>query len=63
MSSFYGNSGGGVSLLSKLKDMAITNPENGDVLFYNNTTAKWQNGKVVTTEDIPNTEDMILVFN
>lgn len=63
MSSFYGNSGGGVSLLSKLKDMAITNPENGDVLFYNSATAKWQNGKVVITEDIPNTEDMILVFN
>ena len=36
--------GGGASLLSRLTDVSITSPANGDALVYNSTTGKWTNG-------------------
>lgn len=35
--------GGGSSELSKLSDVAITNPDTGQILAYNDETEKWEN--------------------
>lgn len=36
--------GGGASKLSKMKDVTITTPSNAQILKYNSTTKKWENG-------------------
>ena len=41
-----GGGGGGATALSELVDVAISNPQNGQVLMYNSSTGKWYNGTV-----------------
>lgn len=38
--------GGGVDLLADLSDVALSTPSNGEVLKYNSSTDKWENGEV-----------------
>ena len=39
-----GGGGGGASALAELSDVNISSPTNGQVLKYNSTTQKWENG-------------------
>ena len=41
-----GGGGGGATALSELVDVALSNPQNGQVLMYNSSTGKWYNGTV-----------------
>ena len=41
-----GGGGGGATALSELVDVALNNPQNGQVLMYNSSTGKWYNGTV-----------------
>lgn len=36
--------GGGASFLTQLQDVSLSSPTNGQVLKYNSTTQKWENG-------------------
>ena len=38
--------GGGATALTDLVDVALSNPQNGQVLMYNSSTGKWYNGTV-----------------
>ena len=41
-----GGGGGGATALTDLVDVALSNPQNGQVLMYNSSTGKWYNGTV-----------------
>ena len=41
-----GGGGGGATALTDLVDVALSNPQNGQVLVYNSSTGKWVNGTV-----------------
>lgn len=49
--------GGGAANLSDLGDATITSPTNGQILQYNSTTSKWENGTITIptkTSDLTN---------
>ena len=39
--------------LNSLKDVAITSPSNKDLLLYNSTTNKWENGEIPGIQEYP----------
>ena len=43
-----GGGGGGATTLDQLTDTTINSPQNGQLLIYNSTTAKWTNSGVIT---------------
>ena len=46
-----GGGGGGATTLDQLTDTTINSPQNGQVLVYNSTTAKWTNSGVIDGGD------------
>ena len=46
-----GGGGGGATTLDQLTDTTINSPQNGQVLVYNSTTAKWTNAGVIDGGD------------
>lgn len=47
-----GGGGGGATALTDLVDVALSNPQNGQVLMYNSSTGKWYNGTVQSGTDM-----------
>lgn len=50
--------GGGASSLDGLSDVDLTTPANNEVLKYNSTTQKWENGTGGSNVDVMNADDV-----